>query len=194
MTNKLGLNVFEMGDLRNDKCYKLLHMQDNEQISNYKITNYRNDNCSNPIHNGPFDKDLSIYNGLNVNNGYTGGCNIMTDDELTRGLQVSRPEDKLMGRIEEQERYMIPLPNSYNPAGFCTDTITNNMCPIITKAEISGRPQMGFDPMFNRIGINARNYQRKDAAFYKEKTNYNFMNDVGERGRYTKKLYISDKK
>lgn len=183
--------TLEAGDLRNDQCYKLLHMTDNKTKSDYIITNYRNNECKDPFHRGPFSEDMAVYNGLGVSNGYVGGCNILADDDVTRPLIHSKPEDKLQERVT-QDRYMIPLPGPQGPVyniqenGLCSFEIPSNQCGFLTSTTVSSNPQMGYNPVMDRYGINSRNYGRKDDNYYKTAKITDFEKYLGPHGRYTK--------
>ena len=181
----------EVGDLRNDQCYKLLHMTDNKKKSDYLVTNYRNNNCKDKFHNTPFSGEMSVYNGLGVSNGYVGGCNIIADDNVTRPLIHSKPEDKLQERVT-QDRYFIPLPptqgNVYNiqDNGICNFDTHTNKCGFLTSTTVSSNPQGGYNPVMDRYGVNSRNYNRKDDNHYKFSKVTDFEKFVGPHGRYTK--------
>lgn len=183
-------STLEFTDLLNDKCYKMQHMKDNNKQSDYTIKNYRNNNCENNHHTGPLN--IGVYNGLGINNGNVGGCNILSDDEVTRPHIQQKPEDALQEQIKEM-RYFKPLPFSsisdtrynINNSGICKNNINTNSCDFLTSTTVSTNPQAGFDASFDRIGINTRNHLRKDATFYKNADVNASYNSYGSHGRFS---------
>lgn len=182
------LPYHELTDLKNDYDYLLLEKQKNNNYSNYQTTNYRNYKCKTNFHNGPFTrKDLQQYNGLGVSNGYVGGCNILDDDRVTRPLIHSKPLDKNFERIERQRYRHQTLPTNINYNGICNNKFESNTC-MYTSTTVPVDPQRNIDPTFDRIGINTRNYNRKDSSHYKNIKTYNLLNTIGQHGRYTKRM------
>lgn len=179
-------------NLHSDMDYKLLEMEDNKNMSDYTIKNYRYNHCKDKIINGPHERDLGVYNGLSVSNGYVGGCNIVTDTGLRPQIQ-SKPVDKLQESVPESLRFKILLPlyekqiHNTNMAttGLCNKSYKDNACDFLTSTSLSVDPQNNFNQSFDRIGSNSRNYQRKDARFYKD-GKYSFSSDIGYHGRYSK--------
>lgn len=183
--------IGEFADLKNDRCFKLLHMDDNEKRSTYHTTNFRNNFCKTDFYNGPY-KHLDVYNGLGVSNGKVGGCNIITDDALTRGQITARPDDKLMeSRKYEAHSFNNLMPNpkissNVQMNGFCDVSMSTNSCDFLTSTSVGYHPQENFDARFDYIGVNSRNYGRKDSTYYKNMGQVNFNKSLGPHGRYSK--------
>ena len=142
------LPYHELTSLKSDYDYLVLEKERNNKYSGYQTTNYRNYNCKSNFHKGPFtNKNLQQYNGLGVDNGYVGGCNIMDDDKLTRPLIHSKPLDKLQDRIEKQNYRHQMLPKNIRENGICHNTYGSNTC-LYTSTTAAVDPQSNIDPRF----------------------------------------------
>lgn len=179
-------------NLHSDMDYKLLEMEDNKNMSDYIIKNYRYNHCKDKIINAPFDSDLKVYNGLSASNGYIGGCNIDTDTSLRPQIQT-KPVDKLQESVPESLRFKILLPlyekqihpTNMSTTGLCKKSYKENSCDFLTSTSLAVDPQNNFNNTFDRIGSSSRNYLRKDARFYKD-NKYVFSRDINYHGRYSK--------
>lgn len=182
--------IYKQGNQRSDPCYVKTRVNDSRQIANYNLTNYRNQwKCNQKA----FNTFNPIYNQQGIHNGTGLDCpqNVRASSDLLHSQLVTKPLDKLQEEINE-ERYYDYLPKKsgmYNitKGGICDVSFNTNSCNILTSTTVGPNPQRGYNPIFDRVGINTRDFRRKNEYWYKkQKHALNIENTMGSHGRFTK--------
>ena len=169
--------IMEQNRLINDPCYLRQRTLQNKNESDYRITNHRDHRCVKKM--GNFDTFHYLYDHTAAKDGYIGKCTVDGDDQLTRGNLTPKPIDRLAESV--------PPELNYNYLGINNRDITN--VDHFVSTTLSVDPQIGYNPVFNREGIDSRNYNRKQERYYKysKPIHYkmNYVKTLGSSGRYS---------
>ena len=173
---------------RDDQCYVETRTNTNRNFSDYNVTNYRNQwKCGQK----QFNTFNPIYNNQGIRNGNGLDCYVDTSSALLHSQLLSKPVDKLQEMVNE-ERYYDYFPKTsgmqnITSQGICKKSFVSNQCDILTSTTAAPNPQKGYNPLFDRIGSNTRNFSRRNEVYYKKmKAPLNVMQNIGSHGRYTK--------
>jgi len=144
-------------NLRGDRTLIQSDVIYNKREQNYVLDGNRYTNSKYPAKYIFAPDQLYDYQG--VSHGSGPGKNINVDDHLTRGNLVPRPGDKLAEK-DLFSPYRIMLPTQVQPI---------HHDKFLVSTSLQTNPQQGYNPIFERQGINTRHYNRKPDSFYKEK-------------------------
>lgn len=164
--------IYKNESLINDQCYVQQYVKQNQEESQYRVTNYRKPPCGKQIFKNP---GHWTGNNIGLEVGHPNDCNIDSDSKLTRGFHmVPKPVDRLAESVT-LIRYLDFLPTQ-------NTNITN--AKFLVSTELSKQPQDNFNPVFDRKGINTRHHNRQQDFFYK-KQQKTITNQYGSHGRYS---------
>ena len=134
---------------------KTLIRYDIDQNLGIQAYNLDGEKYTNPDQSYRFPAD-ELYDYRQIDHGEGAGVNARVDDKLTRPNQEPLPVDKL---AERDTSYRVVLPSQIVPL---TDT------SFLVGTTLAVDPQKGYDPSFDRAGINCRHYSRRPDKFFKQ--------------------------
>lgn len=173
-----SIPVLEQSSLINDQCYLRQRVLQNKNESNYKVTNHRDHKCFKKV------KDFTtfhwLYNNLGVDDGHVGNCTVEQDNNNLRfGNLTPKPSDRLAESV--------PVEWKFDYVHINTKPITSVHHEVSTTLSVN--PQKGYNPIFNREGIDTRNYKRKNERYYKYSTpagyHKKYIQTLGSAGRFS---------
>lgn len=172
-------NILEQNRLINDPCYLRQRILQNKNESDYRITNHRDHLCRKQVKD--FRTFHYLYDYQGIEDGYVGKCTVEQDNNHLRyGNLTPKPAERLAESV--------PIEWKFNYLNINTVPVTNVDHEVSTT--LSVRPQEGYNPVFNREGIDTRNYKRKNERFYKFSTpngyKKKYVNTLGSSGRFSK--------
>lgn len=170
--------IMEQTSLINDQCYLRQRTLQNKNESNYRITNHRDHRCKKKLPD--FNTFHYLYDNQGVNDGHLGKCTIEQDNNNLRfGNLTPKPIDRLAESV--------PIEWKYNYVNINTKPVTTVDFEVSTT--LSTQPQKGYNPIFNREGIDTRNFNRKTERYYKYSSpqgyNKKYVKTLGTRGRFS---------
>lgn len=170
--------LLEQNRLINDQCYLRQRVLQNKNESDYRVTNHRDHQCRKGVKD--FTTFYYLYDNQGVEDGHVGKCTVQQDNlNLRYGNLTPRPIDRLAESV--------PIEWKYNYLDINTVPITNVDHEVSTS--LSVKPQRGYNPIFNREGIDTRNYKRKTERYYKysqpQKYARQYVKTLGSSGRFS---------
>ena len=170
--------ILEQNRLINDECYLRQRVLQNKNESDYRVTNLRDHQCRKEVKD--FTTFHYLYNHQGVEDGYVGKCTVEQDNNNLRfGNLTPKPIDRLAESV--------PIEWKYQYLDISTKPITSVKHEVSTT--LSVQPQIGYNPVFNREGIDTRHFQRKNERFYKfsDPASYNkqYIHSLGSAGRFS---------
>ena len=170
--------ILEQNSLINDQCYLRQRVLQNKNESDYRVTNHRDHQCKKKIQD--FRTFYYLYNHQGIDDGHVGRCTVQQDNlNLRYGNLTPKPVDRLAESV--------PIEWKYNYLYIPQTKITNVDHQVSTT--LSVKPQEGYNPIFNREGIDTRHFKRKNERFYKynQPSNYkkNYPKTLGSSGRFS---------
>ena len=171
-------DILKQNRLINDPCYARQRTLQNKNESDYKVTNHRDHQCRKKIPD--FNTFHYLYDNIGVNDGFVGRCTVEQDNNNLRfGNLTPKPIDRLAESV--------PFELNYDYVNINTKPVTSVDFEVSTS--LSVKPQKGYNPIFNREGIDTRNYKRKTERYYKFSTlqgyKQKYVKTLGSSGRFT---------
>lgn len=171
--------ILEQNRLINDECYLRQRVLQNKNESDYRVTNHRDHQCRKNLKD--FTTFHYLYDHQGIEDGYVGKCTVEQDNNNLRyGNLTPKPIDRLAESV--------PVEWKFGYLNIPTKDITHVKQEVSTT--LSVRPQEGYNPIFNREGMDTRNFGRKSERFYKYSTPYGYKKKypktLGSSGRYSK--------
>ena len=170
--------ILEQNRTINDQCYLRQRVLQNKNESDYRVTNHRDHRCRKDIQD--FTTFYYLYDHEGVHDGHVGKCTVDQDNlNLRFGNLTPKPVDRLVESV--------PIEWKYQYLNINTKPITSVKHEVSTT--LSVKPQEGYNPIFNREGIDTRNFGRKNERFYKYSTPYGYkkgyVKTLGSAGRFS---------
>ncbi len=170
--------ILEQNRTINDQCYLRQRTLQNKNESDYRVTNHRDHQCRKKIPD--FNTFHYLYDHLGVNDGFVGKCTVEQDNNNLRyGNLTPKPIDRLAESV--------PIELNYDYVNIDTVPVTNVRFEVSTS--LSVKPQKGYNPIFDRQGIDTRHFRRKNERYYKfttlEEYKKKYAKTLGSHGRFS---------
>lgn len=170
--------ILEQNRLINDQCYLRQRVLQNKNESNYKVTNHRDHKCFKKVKD--FKTFHWLYDHHGIDDGHVGKCTVEQDNNNLRfGNLTPKPVDRLAESV--------PIELNYQYLNISTKPITSVKYEVSTTLSVN--PQSGYNPTFNREGIDTRNFGRKSERYYKYSTpqgyRRKYVHTLGSAGRFS---------
>ena len=173
-----SIPILEQNGLIDDECYLRQRVLQNKNESDYKITNHRDHKCRKDLKD--FTTFHYLYDHQGINDGYVGKCTVEQDNNNLRfGNLTPKPIDRLVETV--------PFEWKYDYLNIPTKDITHVNHEVSTT--LSVRPQEGYNPIFNREGVDTRHFKRKNERYYKfsspQRYKNKYVHTLGSAGRFS---------